>query len=102
MSISSISGSSFYSKFMQLLSQEKQENKSSESIQAVSDSKTSNSTQTTPEKITLISRTDTVEISAAGRTYMQVRLAIATTAAPEDTPSDADASPDHDSPDSSV
>lgn len=88
MAISPISGSSFYSKFMQLLSQEKQENKTSESIQAVSDNKTANNDQTSSKKITLLRQTDTVEISAAGRAYMQVRLAVTSTIVPEDTPSD--------------
>jgi hypothetical protein len=65
MSISPLSKSSFYTKFMQILSQEKQITKTVESTQP-----------TSTNEITPLRQTDTIEISAAGRAYMQVRMSM--------------------------
>ena len=79
MSISSVSGSSFYSKFMQLMSQDRNDQKTSfedtaKQAEEASSGELSLPSQTTTNTASASTRTDTIQISAEGRAYMQIRM----------------------------
>jgi len=79
MSISSVSGSSFYSKFMQLMSQDRNDQKTSfedaaKQAEEATSAELSLPSQTTKNTVSTSARTDTIQISAEGRAYMQIRM----------------------------
>ena len=83
MSISTPPGSSFYWKFMQLLTQEKQNPKSTfktaaKQAEAISSSEITMHSQTQENPVSAVSLTDTIQISEQGRAYMQIRMSAET------------------------